>query len=376
MGGAQYQVKCLLDELIKMDRYDISYIANRISSGYHPKEYQLFSVGSRSPRFGFVTHARPLTHLLERLAPDLIYQRVACGYTGIAARYAKRHNVKMVWHVAHDSDVTSDKTIHGRNPLRRYLEKNSVAYGIRHASCVITQTRDQAELMERNFARRADAIVPNFHPAPQEPVDKSGRPLVVWVANLKPWKQPEAFVRLAAALADISDVRFVMVGALMAEGRDTRWGESLIRSIDETENLEYRGSTSQTEVNELLARAHLFVNTSRHEGFANTFIQAWMREVPVVSLHVDPDRVLSTRRIGARCGSEDELQRVVRYLLSHEQERRALGRTARTYALEHHSTRNAYRIADLFEEAVGGQHRVNEFPPIRPGMTREERGHD
>ena len=57
-------------------------------------------------------------------------------------------------------------------------------------------------------------------------------------------------------------------------------------------------------MNRLLARSHIFVNTSTHEGFPNTFIQSWLREVVVVSLQVDPDQVLERQQVGIAAGSE------------------------------------------------------------------------
>ena len=119
------------------------------------------------------------------------------------------------------------------------------------------------------------------------------------------------------ALRDLADVRFVMIGADATGGGERPWAQALLERARSLPNLEYLGARSQAQVNQLLARAHVFVNTSRYEGFPNTFIQAWMREVPVVSLHVDPDRLLETQQVGIFCGGEEaRLAQAVRNLLT------------------------------------------------------------
>jgi glycosyltransferase involved in cell wall biosynthesis len=111
----------------------------------------------------------------------------------------------------------------------------------------------------------------------------------------------------------------------------------------------YLGEKSQKEVNEFLARAHVFVNTSLHEGFPNTFIQAWMREVPVVSLHVDPDEVLGRERIGIHAGSEEELRDAVRMLVVDPHRRAEYAVRAREYARRRHSLANAELLRQLID---------------------------
>ena len=49
------------------------------------------------------------------------------------------------------------------------------------------------------------------------------------------------------------------------------------------------------ETNREISQAHVLVNTSLYEGFPNTFIQAWLRAVPTISLNVDPDGVIEGR---------------------------------------------------------------------------------
>ena len=351
-GGAEYQIERLVDVLNSTGRYEIYYL-NSVSDGDDSSDrYRVVRVGSdpRPPRFGYLCQALPLYKALEEIQPHAIYQRVACGYTGVCAYYAQRHGANLVWHVAHDSDVSPDMSLDGRNPVRRFLEKRSVEYGIRRASRIVTQTTDQAALLERNYRRKADAVIPNFHPSPCEKIDKSGQLTVAWIAGLKPWKRPEAFVNLAESLRDVADVRFVMVGADATGKGEKPWAEALLRRIGQTPNLQYLGTRSQSEVNELLARSHVFVNTSRYEGFPNTFIQAWMREVPVVSLQVDPDRLLEQQGLGVVCeDSEQQLTAAVRSLIADTDKRAGFARRAREYAMARHSMANAAGLAELID---------------------------
>jgi glycosyltransferase involved in cell wall biosynthesis len=348
-GGAEYQIECLLQTLIAQQRYEIYYLAAVVSGNEKHADYRVVRIGRspRTPRFGYVTHTRALYRTLAELAPDVIYQRVGCGYTGIAAHYAQRHGTKLIWHVSSDTDVTPEKSLDGRNPIRRFLEKRSVEYGIRRASCIVTQTQHQAQLLERNYRRKPDAIIPNFHPAPSERSDKSGPLTVLWVSSLKSFKQPEAFLELADSMREHPEVRFIMIGPWQGEAS---WVESVRTRIASTPNLEYLGARPQDEVNALLARAHVFVNTSLYEGFPNTFIQAWMREAVVVSLHVDPDELLENSGLGIFChGSREQLKESIQRLLTEPGLRNAFAQRAREHALARHSLRNAQSLVELLD---------------------------
>jgi glycosyltransferase involved in cell wall biosynthesis len=347
-GGSEYQIQCLLEVLEPLERYEVWYFASSIADQAHADSYRIVRIGRRRrpPRFGYLADAPALYRALEALAPSVIYQRVACGYTGIAAHYAQRHGAKLVWHVAHDSDVTPDGSLDGANPIRRLLEKRSVEYGIRRATCIVTQTEHQAQLLERHYGRRPDAVIANFHPAPRETLDKAERPLVVWVASLKQWKQPDAFLRLATALRVIPNARFLMAGPAVTGA----WADSLHERIVASRRVEYLGALPQDEVNGLLARAHVFVNTSLYEGFPNTFIQAWLRETAVVSLHVDPDGLLASAGLGIFCGgSEQRLAEAVTRLLADPHLRASYTSRGRAHACERHSLANARALVNLFD---------------------------
>lgn len=334
--------------------YAIYYLTHFVDELERTRLYQVVRVGHGGvPRLGYVMDAVSLWRSLDQIAPDAIYQRVACAYTGLCAAYARRHRIPMIWHVAHDTDVAPLSLDPGRNLLRVHLEKRAVNYGARRATRIVVQTEHQAQLLRRNFSRAADAVVGNFHPPASETIDKSGTATVVWIANLKPWKRPEIFVRLAANLRDCAGTRFIMVGAPAQAGGNLRWQESLMTAIASTGNLEYVGSKTHAEVNELLARAHIFVNTSSHEGFPNTFIQSWLRDVAVVSLDVDPDQVLERGQVGIAAHSESGLTTAVRRLIENPEVRAAYVNRGRDHAVARHSLRNAQELVRLIDRWVG-----------------------
>jgi glycosyltransferase involved in cell wall biosynthesis len=348
-GGAEYQIERLLDTLVGTHKYDIDYLAHFIVPGT-PHGYRVVRIGRgrQVSRFGFWLDAVPLYRALREIRPDVIYQRIACGYTGVAAYYAVRNGARLIWHVSSDTDVTPHRSaLYGRNVIQSFVEKQCIEYGIRHANSIVVQTEHQADELARHYGRKADAVVPNFHPEPSEAIDKSDPPSVVWVANLKPLKRPEVFVRLAARLRDLTGVRFIIVGAM--QGGPKAWREQLLHDIQVAPNLDYVGPKTQREVNDLLARAHVLVNTSVAEGYPNTFIQAWQREVPVVSLTINPDGVLDRQAVGICAGSEQRLEEAVRSLLEDSTLRNEYGVRAREYAARRHSLLNTRALVRLID---------------------------
>ncbi len=107
MGGSQYQAKCLVDELISVNKYEIIYLARNVNTSIDCNGYRILKIKDflKMARYCFFFDTPHLLFLLRKLRPDVIYQRVGCAYTGIAAYYAKHNSCKLVWHVALDNDV-------------------------------------------------------------------------------------------------------------------------------------------------------------------------------------------------------------------------------------------------------------------------------
>jgi glycosyltransferase involved in cell wall biosynthesis len=341
MGGAQYQAKLIVDHLVAAGEYEVFYVAKQTNPEFQPVGYEIRTIGG-SMRMRYALDSRRLLKILEEIRPDTIYHQVGGAYTGVAAYYCSRSNCELLWHIASDVDVIPSKP-RLREPFK-YLDKKMLEYGLRRADRIVAQTEDQAAFLEQHYGLGVTRIVRNFHPVPTEAIVKEPPVEVLWVANLKRVKQPEVFVRLAGDLAG-SGARFTMIGGLQG---DPAWRAGVVEMIKATPNLDYLGALPQEEVNARFARAHILVNTSVYEGFSNTFIQAWMREVPVVSLNVNPEGSFDDARLGFCAGGDyPNLVQQLETLIQCDALREEIGLRARDHAHEQFGYRNIEALVAL-----------------------------
>lgn len=159
------------------------------------------------------------------------------------------------------------------------------------ATHIVAQTAGQRELLRARFGREC-AVVPS--PVDLEgPVARSASApppgYVLWIGKADEVKRPELFLELARRL---SAHRFVMV----LNPSDPARGRAVRASRPPNVTIVDRLPLAEAEA--WVASAAALVNTSRHEGFPNTFLQAGKHGVPVASLEVDPDGLLGTTGCG------------------------------------------------------------------------------
>jgi glycosyltransferase involved in cell wall biosynthesis len=224
-------------------------------------------------------------------------------------------------------------------------------WSLRTAQAIVCQTREQANRLGRYFAKASFHIIPNGHPVPEDCIsDEEKSPVVLWINNIKKLKRPGLFIALAASLIDL-DVDFVMVGC-PPEGSSGKRFEALLERAPQ--RFRYTGPLGIGEVNKLIAQSILAVNTSKPvEGFPNTFIQSWMRGVPIVSLEVDPDGVIEKEGLGRCSRTFEHLALDVRELISKRELRKSIADRARSYAVQNFDVeRMVLQYETLFRKIV------------------------
>jgi glycosyltransferase involved in cell wall biosynthesis len=160
----------------------------------------------------------------------------------------------------------------------------------------------------------------------------------IWIALIRPEKQLEVFLDLAASMPEL---HFAVVG-----GFDPNISASERASLEgrlySLENLKYLGTRRAEEVVDLLMQSRVLVNTSPREGFPNTMLEAWGVGVPVVSLSVDPGRIIERKRLGLVSGSSTQLHRDVSLLARSEALNKQFGCRGLDYVRQQHSAEAVY----------------------------------
>ena len=128
--------------------------------------------------------------------------------------------------------------------------------------------------------------------------------------------------------------------------------EKLFQQVEEAArdlpNLDVVGAVPYREVNRYFARAKLFLNTSDSEGFPNSFLQAWVRQVPVISFF-DPDGLITAKDIGIAVPSQSDFVPAISALLQSDNRRMAMGERSRQFVIDHYWSR---AVVDEYEELM------------------------
>lgn len=280
---------------------------------------------------------------MREIDADIYYQSPAGAATGITAWFCRRHGKRFISRIA--SDLAC---IPGKQLIRYWRDRKIYEYGLRHADLIVAQSEQQRTLLRQNYGLKSEvldmAVEMPSGPQPAKDID------VLWVSNLRPVKRPEIVLELARRLPN---VRFTLAGGALPGAED--YYQTVTEAAKSIPNLTCPGAVPYTDVGTMFSRAKIFLNTSQIEGFPNTFLQAWVRGVPVVAFF-DPDSLIKQRQLGHTATDfADMVHAIIRLLADHD-ERDRIGERARVYAIAQFGpTHIASRYLDMLGAPAASQ---------------------
>ncbi len=283
----------------------------------------------------FYPRLTSVLNALKKADADIYYHSCAGILAGVLAWFCRRHEKKFVFRLAHDTDC-----IPGQLLIRLWRDRKLYEYGLRRADLIVAQGVRQVALLEGNYGLRSIPVnmiveVPDDTGHQRRDID------ILWINNLRQFKRPELAVELARAMADRN---ITMIGG------PARGSEDLFARVkaeaESVPNLSFLGAVPYHKVNDYIGRAKVFVNTSDSEGFPNSFLQAWVRRVPVISFF-DPDGIIEQHRLGAVPANFQDMVDKVGEMLNSDDVREVVAERCRGFVLRNYSPQV---IAKTYEE--------------------------
>lgn len=331
-GGSEVQLYYIGRELVKLG-YQVHFTT--LDFGQKTSKVTVDD-GMIIHKAKFWLHRRPpffrFLLVLKAINTDIYINR-AFRFTMVTFIFTKIFKRKFVYAIASESDCIPQK-IEKKvlwlpsffQNIRRWADQHAML----KADLIIAQANYQKYLLLRNFGVNS-IVIKNGHPIPDKLIKKDNPVMALWLGSLKRLRQAEIFIELAKRCQHLN-CKFILAGRPSDKGYLT----NLLNQMKGLSNILYMGSVTLEQSNELIGRAAIFVNTSLWEGFPNTFIQAWMRKTPTVSLKVDPDNIIKIHKLGFHSKTFNQLVKDVQLLIANEDLRIQMGENAWDYAIKEH----------------------------------------
>jgi len=267
-----------------------------------------FQLNKGIPRIKFLTYELPLLFwAIKKYSPDYIVQECANRFTGILAIVAKLLKKPFIHRIASDMDV--DGRIEN-NISKLYLKL--YYFGIKKASHISCQNKYQYDILKRKYPNKSISILYNPFEMRNNIVEHKSKEYIAWVGNFRYEKNLPALAKIAKSL---NEYKFKIVGTKLDDNdEDTSVG---IQELEKLKNVEFVGHLNNNKIPEFLSKSYCLLNTSRLEGFSNTFLEAWSVGVPVISTkNVNPDNLISDYNLGVVSKDYESLPEIINSFIS------------------------------------------------------------
>lgn len=341
IGGAELMQVLVGKELAKKGQ-NISFITYN-EKGEKKKDFEkitLIKTFSPSQNLNFFTKAKLFWKSLKESRSDIYIQ--SGGSPGIVALYCFFHKKKYIKWIASDKNVLLEG-IEKSTPYK----KISMYLDIKLAYFIITQNEFQKDIVEQKFKKKC-IIIRNPIPINTNVVSieegNDTEKTVLWVGTIRSIKQPELLLKIAEMLPMY---KFRMIG-----GRDDvhpEFYDVIKLKAQKIPNLEFIGFVPYDKMHQYYRESSLLVNTSIKEGFPNTFLEAWINNIPIVSLNADPDEIICKNQLGYHSKTFEQMINDIDALLKNNTLRNEMGKNARKYVEENHDIN---KIVDQFERLL------------------------
>lgn len=260
--------------------------------------------------------------ILRENKPDVVLHQNFGYLHGISAILCRLLRVRYVYFTASQGDVDGTRYRTSSLPVA-WLWR----LGLNLTSTIIVQTNEHRELLLKHF-NRDSIVIPNGIDTNLFTRTREHGNIILWVAHWRQVKRPDLVAELARQLPNYN---FIMCGGFY----DKNLYDRIVPNFPE--NILIRGYTNSVDLISAYQDALLLINTSDYEGIPITFDEAWACQLPVVSLNVDPDGVITRHNLGFFSGTLEKMVMDIKLLCDDKRKIVEIGSNCRNFVVKNHS---------------------------------------
>ena len=256
------------------------------------KAYKVHHSNKGLPILRWVYYRFPkLYKALKSIKPDILVNSIPAWPSYFIAKICRKLQIKMVIRLANDN-MLDERIKLTHKPFERYF----ISKAFQECHCIMAQNDFQFQSLKNKY--------------PQKPVIKIANPFLIEKKFLIPKLKPEGYIAWVANFRFQKNLQLLYnISVSMPNESFLIAGEPLIPLDPESSefmeklqglpNVTFAGKVSRGQILHFLQKAKFLLNTSRYEGFSNTFLEAMQTGTPIISTpNVNPDNIISNYGLG------------------------------------------------------------------------------
>jgi glycosyltransferase involved in cell wall biosynthesis len=228
---------------------------------------------------------------VKEVKPDYLYVGIPAWTSFLVGLMCRFLKIKLIHRIS--SDIQIDKRFGKEHGVVHQFFMN---LGFRLSHHILCQNNYQMMMVRKKFPGKSAIKVFNPFYAKKEEVveDIHSKGYIAWVGI---YRYPKNLKRLYEIASILRNEQFLVAGKVAAKSD----AETIhyLEKLKHLPNVSFPGYLQRAQVMPFIANAKFLLNTSRYEGFSNTFLEALSVGTPVLSgVQVNPDSIISKFNLG------------------------------------------------------------------------------
>ncbi|OQP52843.1 group 1 glycosyl transferase [Niastella yeongjuensis] len=267
---------------------------------------------------------------IKRAKPDYLYSGIA-GWTTLLLTMTCR-----ILHVKYIQRISSDAHLDKRYRDTYSAIQHFILYwGLRMSHHILCQNNYQLLKIKKKFPNKSAIKILNPHYLDHQelPANEHASGYIAWLGLYRYPKNLKLLFQVASLL---KKEQFWIAGK--AGSNSDEETTTYLEKLKKLPNVHFPGFLERTQVLPFLAKAKFLLNTSRFEGFSNTFLESWAVGTPVMStVNVNPDSIISNHQLGIVYTDVFDLSR--QHATLTKEQYQLMSENARQYVTHYHGYR-------------------------------------